>query len=210
MADNVLIDEGADVSVGADEISSVKYQRVKLIHGADGVNDGDVSTANGLPVQVLSIAAGTNGIGKLTANSGVDIGDVDVTSISAGTNLIGDVNLQARTGGGSVTIFRSLDLDESEEEIKATAGALYGYYFANTNAAARYMKFYNATAANVTVGSTTPVLTFYLPPTSAGHIGFAYAVPFDTAITAAATTGVADADTGAPSANDVILNAFYK
>lgn len=284
MAENVLITPGTGDTVGADDISSVKYQRIKLIHGADGVNAGDVSTANGLPVQVLSVAAGTNNIGdvdvltlpadplganadaaatagstgslsaklrlatsqldsiktavetldntvggselqvdvvaalpagtnaigKLAANSGVDIGDVDVTSISAGTNLIGDANLQARTGGGSVTIFRSLDLDETEEEIKATAGSLYGYYFANTNAAARYLKFYNATAANVSVGSTTPVLTFYLPATSAGHISFAYGVTFDTAITAAATTGVADADTGAPSANDVILNAFYK
>ena len=28
----------------------VKYQRVKLVHGADGVNDGDVSTANPFPV----------------------------------------------------------------------------------------------------------------------------------------------------------------
>jgi hypothetical protein len=41
-----------------------------------------------------AIPAGTNSIGKLGANSGVDIGDVDVTSlpaIPAGTNLIGAV-----------------------------------------------------------------------------------------------------------------------
>lgn len=34
---------------------------------------------------VASLPAGTNGIGKLTANSGVDIGDVDVTSVVPGT-----------------------------------------------------------------------------------------------------------------------------
>jgi hypothetical protein len=118
------------------------------------------------------------------------------------------VSPRPATAGG-LTIFRSLDLDETEEEIKATAGQLYGYYFANTNAAARYLKFYNATAANVTVGTTTPVLTFYLPATSAGHVEFSQGIAFSTAITAAATTGVADNDTGAPSANDVILNAFY-
>jgi hypothetical protein len=33
----------------------------------------------------VALPAGTNGIGKLTANSGVDIGDVDVTSIVPGT-----------------------------------------------------------------------------------------------------------------------------
>jgi hypothetical protein len=110
---------------------------------------------------------------------------------------------------GGLTIFRSIDLDETEEEIKATPGQLYGYYFANTNASARYLKFYNATAANVTVGTTTPVLTLYLPPTTAGHVEFSHGIAFSTAITAAATTGVADNDTGAPGANEVILNAFY-
>lgn len=40
---------------------------------------------------VGALPAGTNAIGKLAANSGVDIGDVDVTSISAGTNVIGGV-----------------------------------------------------------------------------------------------------------------------
>lgn len=34
---------------------------------------------------IVGLAAGTNGIGKLTANSGIDIGDVDVTSIIPGT-----------------------------------------------------------------------------------------------------------------------------
>jgi hypothetical protein len=36
--------------MGTDDIGGVKYQRIKLIHGADGVNDGDVSTSNPLPV----------------------------------------------------------------------------------------------------------------------------------------------------------------
>lgn len=40
---------------------------------------------------VGSLPAGSNAIGKLAANSGVDIGDVDVTSISAGTNNIGSM-----------------------------------------------------------------------------------------------------------------------
>lgn len=40
-----------------------------------------------------ALPAGTNAIGKLAANSGVDIGDVDVTSIAAGNNNIGDVDV---------------------------------------------------------------------------------------------------------------------
>jgi hypothetical protein len=39
---------------------------------------------------------------------------------------------------------------------------------------------------------------------------FAPGIKFTTAICVAATTGVADADTGAPAANDVVVNVFYK
>jgi hypothetical protein len=49
-----------------------------------------------------SLPAGTNAIGKLAANSGVDIGDVDVTSISAGENHLGEVG--GKTAVRSVTL----------------------------------------------------------------------------------------------------------
>jgi len=51
MADNVALNamSGGD-NVAADDITSVKFQRIKLIYGADGVNSGDVAAANPLPV----------------------------------------------------------------------------------------------------------------------------------------------------------------
>jgi len=52
MADNVDITEGSGKVIGGDDISSVIYQRIKLIHGADGTNDGDISTANPFPVEL--------------------------------------------------------------------------------------------------------------------------------------------------------------
>ena len=114
------------------------------------------------------------------------------------------------TAAAGLTIFRSLDLDETEEEVKATAGVVYTILIDNRSASARYVKFYNATAANVTVGTTTPVMTL----TMEGSQGLALSVPqgiaFSTAITVAATTGVADADTGAPAANDVVIHVLYK
>ena len=48
-----------------------------------------------------ALPAGTNAIGKLSANSGVDIGDVDVLSLpalAAGTNNIGDVDVLTLPG----------------------------------------------------------------------------------------------------------------
>ena len=51
MADNVGITPGSGATAASDDIGGVQFQRIKLVHGADGVNDGDVSSANGLPVK---------------------------------------------------------------------------------------------------------------------------------------------------------------
>lgn len=150
-------------------------------------------------------------VGATVDESSTDSADEgDAVAIRATANRQLVTTVRPNASGEGLDIFRSLDLDETEEEIKGSAGKLYGYYFYNSNASARFLKFYNATAANVTVGSTTPVLTLGLPATSAGHVEFTNGIPFSTAMTAAATTGVADADTGAPSANDVVVNVFYK
>lgn len=176
--------------------------------------DGAI-TGTELQVDVVApLPAGTNAIGKLAANSGVDIGDVDVTSISAGANLVGDVGISgARTSGGT-TLYKNIDVDESEDQVKGTAGQVYWIHAINLKATPLFLKFYNAAAASVTVGTTVPDLTFPVP--SAGDTngaGFTIAIPngiaFGTAITVAATTGVADNDSGAPGANELILNLGF-
>jgi hypothetical protein len=111
---------------------------------------------------------------------------------------------------GGLSIYRSIDLDETEEEVKATAGQLFGWYLYNAAASARYLKFYNATAANVTVGTTTPVLTIPVAAGAAANVEFSNGIAFGTAISAAVTTGLADNDTGAPGANEFIINILYK
>ena len=114
---------------------------------------------------------------------------------------------------GDLTIFRSIDLDETEEEVKATAGQVYAVWVNNNAVSTRFLKFYNATAANVTVGTTTPVLTLAMPGNASDDVSGVFSLPhgiaFSTAICVAATTGIADNDTGAPAANDCIVNVFY-
>lgn len=53
MADNVAITEGAGTQIAADEVGGVKYQRVKVAHGDDGVAV-DTSEANPLPVSIAN------------------------------------------------------------------------------------------------------------------------------------------------------------
>lgn len=124
------------------------------------------------------------------------------------------VYLGAATSGGG-TPWDSQDLDETEEEVKATAGTLLAVYAVNNATANRYLKFYNATAANTTVGTTTPVWVVELVSNATDDVGHSipvgpYGIAFDTAITCAVTTGSADNDTGAPGANDVMVSLVYK
>lgn len=141
----------------------------------------------------------------------VDEGDAGAARMTLDRKVI--MTPQPHTAGGC-SIFRSLDLDETEEDIKTSAGQIYGIWVTNLAASTRFVKFYNATAANTTVGSTTPVITLPVPGNSSddvtGLFSSTMGIAFDTAICVAATTGIADADTGAPSANDVVINVFYK
>ena len=115
---------------------------------------------------------------------------------------------------GGLSIFRTLDANTTKQAVKASAGQIYGMWFTNTAATTRFLKFYDATTANVTVGTTTPVITIALPGNTSddisGVFSTAYGIKFNTAITIACTTAAADNDTGAPTANDVIVNIFYK
>lgn len=113
------------------------------------------------------------------------------------------------------SIFRSIDLDETEEDVKTSAGEVCSVWVTNTSTGTRWVKFYNATAASVTVGTTTPVITIGIPGNSSDDVSGSLAtnngcLAFSTAISAAATTGVADADTGAPGANDVVVMVGYR
>lgn len=172
------------------------------IQAAVEVIDNAISGSEMQVDVVAALPAGTN-----------NIGDVDVLTISAGTNLVGDVGIQGRASGGTST-FRSIDLDETEEEVKATAGTIYSIAAFNTTAAPLYLKLYNLTAANTTVGTSTPTHTYVVPGNAdSDGAGFVLSVPqgiaFGTAISAAVTTAVADADTGAPGANACIVNIQY-
>ena len=103
MADNVTVPSVATGPVIAtDEIDGAQYQRVKLIHGSEGVNAGDVSEGNPLPVhdedahllltRLLSMLTAPLGydksLGRLRATVVIESGTVTtVTTVSSVSNL---------------------------------------------------------------------------------------------------------------------------
>ena len=51
MPDNVGYTPGSGAIIAADDVGGALLQRIKVVVGADGVNDGDVSLANPMPIQ---------------------------------------------------------------------------------------------------------------------------------------------------------------
>src|SRR5882724_811518 len=102
MSDNTRLPVGtADGDTYAsDDISSVKFQRVKITLGADGTNDGDVSSSNKMPVSASIAAAQTlatvTTVGTITNT--VPVSQLAATIPTATTMQ----NAAAATGNGTL------------------------------------------------------------------------------------------------------------
>lgn len=202
-----------DIVSGSVDISGTTQADITAIKTAVEIIDNAISGSEMQVDVVGSLPAGSNAIGKLAANSGVDIGDVDVTSISAGTNLIGDIGIQGRTTGG-LTAHSKLDYVNTPVDVKSSAGTVYALTVFNMTASPFYIKMYDV-AGSVNRASHTPVLRFAVPgnATSSGA-GFVFNVPqgiaFSNRIQYAITTGVADTDTSGISSGNAVVNIAYK
>ena len=128
------------------------------------------------------------------------------TSLQSGTWNVGTLPL---TSGG-LTPHRTISAASTNATVvKASAGQVYTIHVGNLNAAVRYLKLYNKATAP-TVGTDTPVQTYAIPATGVFNIQFSGGLAFATGIGFAITSGIADADTGAVSADEHVVNIGYK
>lgn len=108
MADNTQLNTGAggDV-VASDDISGVKFQRIKLIHGIDGINDGDIAGTNPLPVKQTDFATfiGTACTFRTPGRAG-----------TAGQKIL---SLHNATGSSKIVTVRKVSIDIVATVIKA-------------------------------------------------------------------------------------------
>lgn len=96
--------------------------------------------------------------------------------------------------------------------IKAGAGVLKSLVAINVNAALRYLKLYDK--ATAPASTDTPVQVIPLPASATGA-GVALPLPpegiaFAVGISFRLTTGMADSDVAAVTANDVVVSYSYK
>ena len=97
--------------------------------------------------------------------------------------------------------------------VSSSVTRVHAIYATNANVSARYLKLYNK-ATTPAAGTDTPYMTLYLPTTNVngGFCKFEFPSPvvLSTGLGYALTTAVADNDTGALTAADVVaLSIVY-
>jgi len=127
-------------------------------------------------------------------------------SLSASIGEPGRLNIR-----NAFETFKYTSLLATPQKIKGEDGKLFGFWAFNAAAAIRYIKFYSGSGNNQPiVGTSQPWITMGLPAGSGaippGDIG-AY---FHDGLWVASTTEMADTGTTAPSANEVLVNVFFK
>mgnify|MGYP003116466721 CR=1 FL=1 len=107
---NINLDGSDAPTGGGGESGALRVTIANDSTGVVSVDDGGgaITVDNGGTFAVQStLQAGSATIGKLAANSGVDIGDVDVTSLPASTNtieVVGDVAENENAAGNPVLV----------------------------------------------------------------------------------------------------------
>src|SRR5262249_50555220 len=144
--------------------------------------------ASGTGAQRVTIA--NDSTGKLsTVDTITNVVHVDDNSGSLTVDGTVTANLGATTTSG-LTTYRLLSAASTNgNNIKGSAGKVYGWYLYNNAAYACFVKLYNK-ATSPSVGSDTPFLTIPLPSNSGANTFSDIGIPFGTGIGIGITTGV--------------------
>lgn len=118
------------------------------------------------------------------------------------------VAIGPQTTGGLTTYHLVSAATTNATNIKASAGQLYGWYIYNSNAAARKVAFHNSASAP-TAGASI-YFSLMIPAGGAANVFSAIGMPFSSGIGITTVTGLADSDSAAVAANDLIINLWYK
>ena len=182
----------------------------------------ELSNASGLQTvraRTSSVSAGNVTVNAYALPVPAGARVVNANSIQSGTWTVQPGNTPnttawiiqpvAGTTNGSTASHTMSAASTNATSLKASAGLLYGFCISNANAAARYFKLYNK-ASTPTVGSDTPVTTVQVPANGTVIRAYPVGMTFGTGIAWAATTGIADSDTGAVGLNDLSIDIDYK
>jgi hypothetical protein len=197
------------VTVGSDEVE--RHEMIVAGTAAAEVclplSSAPAGTEYALPVR--NIPSGTQTVDGTVI---LGAGTAEVGKLAAGTATVGNVGLVPTTTGG-LSIYRLISAASDNAQCpKASPGQVYGWCLSNVNAQEMFVKLYNLDVAP-TVGTSTPVVTLLVPGGATGLVtaaSFPQGIAFSTGIALAITGLVADSDTTAVAADEVVVNLFYK
>lgn len=145
-----------------------------------------------------------------TATDSVDEGDIGAPRMTLDRKQIVANYAHAAGGGSSYSAISTAAVLTAE--IKGSAGKVYSLQVFNLNAAARYVRLYNQTGAPASTDGANVVWRGLVPGDTAGA-GFVVQFPmgkqFTTGIGIRASAAIADNDTTALAANELLFNVDY-
>ena len=206
---NYTATQGAGTSFASVVIGGVHYMANLICDATAGQSQcASVDSSGRLITSGASNVLNFNLNGaKTSANSS----PVVIASDQSAIPVIPGVGTEAAPGLGASTSGAIVPNNTTAVVLKASAGALYGVQLYGLATSPAYLKLYNATSA--TCGSGTPVKRLMIPAAATAANGAGSNITFGPAgilftvgITYCVTTGIADADTGAPAASTFLVN----
>lgn len=201
----------ATLQTGTNSIGKISDITTSVVPGTGATNLGKAEDAAHSSGDVGVMMLGVRAASPTDRSTGPTDGDYE----PLGLNEVGAVwtSLTPSVNGGLSTFMASGSdgssiLVATAQVVKASAGALYGYYAYNPEAAVTFVHFYNTAAASVTVGTTNPLMTIAIPAASAANLSIPQGITFSNAGWSVAATTTAGGNT-AP-ATGVSLVAWYK
>lgn len=114
----------------------------------------------------------------------------------------------ADSGGPGAKPYFNGALLATKQSVKTSSGRLYGWHIQNPNAADAWVQFYDLASAIVTVGTTAPSWSLWVPALAGlDDPSLSYPVEFSTALVIAATTTSAGAT---PPGTGLVIDLFYR
>lgn len=214
------------VIAAVDELEALQTSANALLTTANGpVKAEDAAAASADPgLAILGVrndadAVRTSADGDYGMIALDSAGRVKIAGTVAATGGLTNAELRATpvptvesvdaTSPAGMSAYRNISTLNTGVSIKGSAGKLYTITMINNQALDRFVKLYNV--AGVPTAADVPIFTFGLSQTDGFQmVTFEGGVAFPLGIGIRATTGVADADNGAPGANQVIVNVGFR
>ncbi len=200
---NSIIGNLLQSNVGA---AGVGVPRVVLASDSPSMINEDGASANANSLTAIGVIRRDTPV----ANANVSA-DGDYTNPATDNfGRLWTANVETPVIDQGVTPFRLISAATTNATvIKASQGNVYGIEVFNNGAAARYLKFYNA-SSSPTVGTTTTVKVLMIPAGGGVMMSYPAGIQFSTGISIATTANLVDTDTTAVAINEMAININYK